>query len=64
MLIRPKITNGEARKFLKIESRYVVKRLLKSLNLPTIGTKKGTTYDLTDLSKTNNQPNKKPVTNK
>jgi ribosomal protein L37AE/L43A len=64
MLIRPTITNGEARKFLNIESRYVTKRLLKSLNLPTTGTQKATTYDLTHLTKTNQPPNKKTATNK
>jgi ribosomal protein L37AE/L43A len=64
LLIKPTITNGEARKFLNIESRYVATRLLKSLDLPTNGDKKGTTYDLTHLTKTNQPPNKKPATNK
>lgn len=66
LLIKPIITNEEARKFLSIESRYVTKRLLKSLNLPTTGTKKSTTYDLTQLTKQNvpTNSNKKPATTK
>jgi Nuclease-related domain len=66
LLFNPLITNEEARKFLNIESRYVVKRLLKSLNLPTTGTKKATTYNLTHLTKQNDRinTNKKPATTK
>ncbi|TMU83607.1 NERD domain-containing protein [Bacillus sp. BHET2] len=47
LLISPTITNTKLRKYLAIESPYVAKRLLQSLNLPTTGTKKGTTYILT-----------------
>jgi hypothetical protein len=64
LLIGPVITNKEIKRFLNVGSRHVVLRLLKSLNLPTTGTKKGTTYDLTHLTKTNQPPNKKPATNK
>lgn len=66
LLVKQTITNGEARKFLNIESRFVVTRLLKSLNLPATGDKKGTTYDLTYLTKQNDRTNtnKKPATTK
>jgi hypothetical protein len=46
LLIGPTISNAELRKFLKINSAHVAKRLLQSLNLPTTGTKKGTQYIL------------------
>lgn len=46
LLIGPTISNAELRKFLKIKSSHVAKRLLQSLNLPTTGTKKGTQYNL------------------
>jgi ribosomal protein L37AE/L43A len=63
---RATITNGEARKYLNIESRFVVTRLMKSLSLSSTGDKKATTYDLTNLPKHNphTKPNKKPATNK
>ncbi|MEL3972523.1 nuclease-related domain-containing protein [Rossellomorea oryzaecorticis] len=66
LLIKPTISNGEARKFLNIESRFVAIRLLKSLNLPADGYNKGTTYDLTKLTKQNPHPNpiQKPATTK
>ncbi|XXM70408.1 nuclease-related domain-containing protein [Lysinibacillus sphaericus] len=60
------ITNSEARKYLNIESRFVVTRLLKSLSLSSTGTKKSTTYDLTQLTQQNapTNTNKKPATTK
>ncbi len=51
LLISPTITNTKLRKFLAIESPYVAKGLLQSLNLPTTGTKKGTTYTLTFIER-------------
>ncbi|MFI8688204.1 nuclease-related domain-containing protein [Rossellomorea sp. NPDC077527] len=46
LLIGPTIKNADLRWFLEIESPYAAKRLLQSLNLPTTGSKKGTTYTL------------------
>ncbi len=57
------ITNGEARKYLNIESRFVVTRLLKSLSLSSTGDKKSTTYNLTKQN-VPTTPNKKPATTK
>jgi hypothetical protein len=64
LLIGPVLTNKELKRFLNISSRHVSLRILKSLNLPTTGTKKATTYDLTHLTKTNQPTHKKPATNK
>ncbi|MBN8193656.1 NERD domain-containing protein [Bacillus sp. NTK074B] len=46
LLIGPTINNAELRWFLEVDSPYVAKRLLQSLNLPTTGTGKGTRYIL------------------
>ncbi|MCA1055466.1 NERD domain-containing protein [Rossellomorea aquimaris] len=55
LLIGPTLTNLEFRRFLNLRSRHVSLRLLKSLNLPTTGTQKGTTYNLTPLTKLSNK---------
>ena len=57
----PFITNREARKFLKIESISVTRKLLQNLNLPSTGTTKDRTYDLTPLIKTPPSPPDKPA---
>ncbi|MGD6959548.1 nuclease-related domain-containing protein [Rossellomorea aquimaris] len=60
LLIGSKINNTEIRKYLVIDSPYVAKRLLQSLNFPTTGTKKGTQYILSfneDQSKKAKQKN-------
>ena len=44
LLIKPTITTSECCKFLGIESRYVAKRLLQSMNLPYIGNNKARVY--------------------
>ncbi|KSU58718.1 hypothetical protein AS034_19640 [[Bacillus] enclensis] len=66
LLLGPELTNKELKRFLNISSRHVSLRILKSLNLPTTGTKKSTTYDLTQLTKQNvpTNSNKKPATTK
>ncbi|WGG45099.1 nuclease-related domain-containing protein [Rossellomorea sp. DA94] len=46
LLIRSTINNAELRTFLNVDSSHVAKRLLQTLNLPTTGIKKGTTYIL------------------
>jgi ribosomal protein L37AE/L43A len=61
LLIGRLITNRELRSFLHINSRHAASRILKSLNLPTTGTKKATTYDLTHLTKKHQPPHKKPA---
>ncbi|MEG9295618.1 hypothetical protein V6B33_04075 [Mangrovibacillus sp. Mu-81] len=61
LIIGPRITNRELRSFLHFNSRHAASRLLKSLNLPTTGTKKGTTYDLTNFHKTSQLQNKRPA---
>ncbi|WP_264804745.1 nuclease-related domain-containing protein [Cytobacillus sp. NCCP-133] len=43
-LISQSISNAQAKKFLQVESRDSVKRLLQSISLKTIGTKRGTKY--------------------
>jgi hypothetical protein len=59
LLIGPTIKNAELRSFLEIHSSYVAKRLLQSLNLPTTGTKKGTTYILSFNKNHSNKPTNK-----
>ena len=45
-LINRIITNKEARRFLEIDSRNTIYRLFTKLNIPKIGNKKGTQYNL------------------
>ncbi|MCF6410201.1 hypothetical protein [Pseudalkalibacillus salsuginis] len=47
MLVNTSISNRELRKFLSISSSYVAKTLLRSMNIPSEGTKKGRRYKLT-----------------
>ncbi|KQL52444.1 hypothetical protein AN964_02065 [Heyndrickxia shackletonii] len=46
LLIKPTITNKEARKFLKSDSESIVQKLLIDMNLPYSGTTKGRVYEL------------------
>ncbi|MFC0525335.1 nuclease-related domain-containing protein [Pontibacillus salicampi] len=49
LLFHQHISNAEARSFLDVASRDVIKRLLLKENFPTTGTRKSTRYDLTSL---------------
>ena len=49
LLIHPTIRNKELRLFLNIQSRYIIKRLLASLNLPSSGPTKKREYNLSAL---------------
>ncbi|WP_282138496.1 hypothetical protein [Rossellomorea aquimaris] len=63
LLIAPTINNSELREYLVVDSPYVAKRLLQSLNLPTTGTKKGTQYILSsDESPARKHKQKNPPT--
>ncbi|MGG1630381.1 nuclease-related domain-containing protein [Rossellomorea sp. NRS-1567] len=63
LLIGSTINNSELREYLVVDSPYVAKRLLQSLNLPTTGTKKGTQYILSsDESQTRKHKQKHPPT--
>lgn len=48
-LIRPSITNREAREFLKLESASATRKILQKMRLSTTGSTKDKTYDLTPL---------------
>lgn len=48
-LIRPSITNREAREFLQLESPSATRKILQKMNLSTTGSTKDKRYDLTPL---------------
>lgn len=49
LLLGTTVTNKELKEFLHITSSSVVKRLIRAMNLPYTGEKKGRKYDLTNL---------------
>ncbi|MDT8858702.1 NERD domain-containing protein [Alkalihalobacillus sp. MEB130] len=54
LLLRSSITNHQLRTFLHITSRNIASDLLKSLNITSTGTKKGTIYHLSNKNLPNN----------